>query len=75
MFHRQLTVDFHGLVLFAPDRLKRFFGGQIEDGTNVYKLMTNSNAGDDVIRQGIVLPVLGINDSHYEVYARDQRAP
>jgi hypothetical protein len=75
MFHQTLTVDFHGLVLFDPDRLREFLGGHIEDGTNIYKMMTTSEAGDEVVQRGIVLPVLGINDSNYEIYARDQSEP
>lgn len=65
-----ITVDFHGLVLLDPDRLIDFFGGHIHDGTNVYRAMTTSDVGEEVIRRGIVLPILGINDSHYEVFVR-----
>lgn len=70
MYHGKLTVDFHGLVVFDPDRLAAFFGGTIPAGTNVYRTMTTTDAGEAVIERGIVVPILGINDSTYEVFVR-----
>lgn len=70
-----LTVDFNGIVLFDPKRLKDYFGGSIDPGTNIYRRFTSSEAGDDVVRQGIVVPVMGINDSNYEVFLRSGDVP
>lgn len=75
MITTTLTVDFNGIVLFDPERLKQYFGGQIAAGTNVYRLMTTTQAGDDVLTQGIVVPIMGINDSTYEVILRTSDEP
>jgi hypothetical protein len=72
---KTITIDFHGIVLFSPERLKDYFGGSIEDGTNIYRIMTTTDAGEDVINKGIVIPILGINDSTYEVFARTKESP
>jgi hypothetical protein len=72
---KTITIDFHGIVLFSPERLKDYFGGSIEDGTNIYRIMTTPDAGEDVINKGIVIPILGINDSTYEVFARTKESP
>ncbi len=66
----ELSVDFNGIVLFEPDRLVAYFGGSIDDGQNVYKAFTSSPAGDEVMEQGIVTPILGINDGFYKLFVR-----
>ena len=64
-----ITVDFGGIVVFAPDRLVDYFG-KIEIDANIYKTFITSDDGEKVVEQGIVLPILGINDSHYPVFIR-----
>lgn len=65
-----ITVDYNGIVLFDPERLKNYFGGKIEDGENIYSKMIATAAGDDVVNKGIVIPILGINDSTYRLSVR-----
>lgn len=66
-----VTVDFNGIVLFEPNLLKKFFGGIIETGTNLYQRFTSTMEGDQVVDFGIVIPILGINDGNYRVIVRD----
>lgn len=66
-----VTVDFNGIVFFEPNLLKKFFGGVIDTGTNLYQRFTSTIEGDQVVDSGIVMPILGINDGNYRVIVRD----
>jgi hypothetical protein len=67
-----LAVDFNGLVLFDPTRLENFLGGPIVEGTNLWQRFTTTEDGDEVVNQGIVVPILGINDGSYRVVVRQE---
>lgn len=67
-----LTVDFNGIVLFDPDRLETFFGGRIDPGTDLWTRFTTTDDGDAVLSQGIVVPILGLNDGTYDVIVRHE---
>jgi hypothetical protein len=62
--------DYNGIVLFVPDALRRFYGGRIRKGTNLFKRLMTSDDGDEVIRRGIVVPVLAITDAGYSIVVR-----
>lgn len=70
MNNLKITVDFNGIVVFDPERLKKYFGGSIKYSENIYRKMTTTSAGDEVIQQGILIPILGINDSTYNFSIR-----
>lgn len=65
----EIIVDFGGIVIFDPDRLTEYFGG-IDVGTNLYRRFITTDDGERVVEAGIVTPILGINDSIYEVDVR-----
>ncbi|KAB0537869.1 hypothetical protein [Xanthomonas cissicola] len=65
----KLSVDFNGLVLFDLSRLSDHYGG-LEVGRNLWADFTNTEKGDEVVRQGIIVPLLGINDGLYDVCVR-----
>ncbi|UKE68209.1 hypothetical protein K8O61_11890 [Xanthomonas cerealis pv. cerealis] len=65
----KLSVDFNGLVLFDPSRLSDHYGG-LEVGRNLWADFTATEKGDEVVRQGIIVPLLGINDGLYDICVR-----
>jgi hypothetical protein len=64
------TTDFNGFVLFDPSALIHFCGGAIAEGTNLWHRFATSDDGDRVVDQGIMIPVLGINDGAYALHVR-----
>lgn len=64
-----VVVDFGGMVLFDCAGLAAFYGA-IDEGANLYARLTTSDEGEKVVDQGIVLPIIGINDSSYRVIVR-----
>ena len=67
----EVIVDFNGIVIFDPMLLCGFYPG-IAIGENLYRRFTQTDDGDKVVEQGIVLPIIGINDSIYRVLIRDE---
>jgi len=74
-----VITDFNGIVIFEPDRLIQFWGGQIQEGTDLYTHFMSSDDGDEVINRGIIIPILAITDAGYgvEFYINEKsdRAP
>lgn len=66
-FHQ--TVDYNGMVMFDPLRLHEYFGS-IKEGDNLFKLFTTTDHGDEVVKRGIAVPILSIDDSYYEILLR-----
>lgn len=64
-----VIVDFNGIVIFDPLLLERFYT-KLTPGENLYERFTGSEEGDAVVSQGIVVPLIGINDSIYKVIIR-----
>ena len=64
-----VIVDFNGIVIVDCAGLQDFYGG-IAEGTNLYEKFIQSDDGDEVVRLGIVVPIMGINDSIYKVFIR-----
>lgn len=65
----EVIVDFNGIVVFDPSLLEEFFT-EMKPGENLYRRFTTTDDGDKVVDKGIMIPVLGINDSIYKVYVR-----
>ncbi len=65
----EMTVDFNGMIIFDPERLQNYYSG-IDAGTNLYRKFTTTDDGDEVVKQGILVPIMGINDSTYPVIVR-----
>lgn len=65
MFKCVVNTDFNGIVIFEPYRLADFLGGSIAPGTDLFTMFRNSDAGDEVLKAGIVIPILAIDDAGY----------
>ena len=65
----EVVVDFGGIVLFDYSLLEEYFG-KIEIDENLYRKFITTKDGDEVVKQGIVVPIVGINDSSYNVVIR-----
>ncbi|OIJ41832.1 hypothetical protein [Massilia timonae] len=68
----ELIVDFNGIVIFDPSLLAGYFS-EINPGDNLYARFVRSDEGERVVEQGIVLPVLGLNDGIYSIILRPIR--
>jgi len=67
MLRYNVITDFNGIVIFDPDRLIQFWGGNIDEGTDLYTHFMSSDDGDKVIELGIIIPILAIDDAGYTV--------
>lgn len=72
----EVIVDFNGIIIFDCEGIQKFFSG-IEPGTNLYQRFTTTDDGDELVKQGILIPIMGINDSIYRVIVRmeDEESP
>lgn len=66
-----IIVDFNGIVIFDPVLLGAIHPA-VGRGENLYRRFTHTPEGDQVVKQGIVVPIIGINDSIYRVLIRDE---
>ena len=69
MYVGSISVDFNGIVLFDPDGLNRLFG-PIAEGTDLFTRFITTEEGDEVLKRGLIVPVLAIDDGEYEVVVR-----
>jgi hypothetical protein len=67
MLRYEIITDFNGIVLFEPNKLVRFFGGHIDEGSDLFTRFTSSDDGGKVVEQGIVIPILAIDDAGYGI--------
>jgi hypothetical protein len=49
-----------GIVLFDHPGILNFFGGKIELGQNILDDFVKTNKGDEVLDQGVALPIIGV---------------
>ncbi|MCE3606592.1 hypothetical protein LXA47_23760 [Massilia sp. P8910] len=70
----EVVVDFGGIVVFDDKGLQAYFG-HIGEGDNLYTRFTTGDDGDKVVAQGIVIPIIGVNDSIYRVLVRMDGEP
>jgi len=66
--------ELFGFVLLDPARLDDAVGGDAE-GQDLLDLFTTSNVGDDVARDGIAVPLLGVGPGYYTVTVRHASDP
>jgi len=69
MYIGDISAEYNGIVLFSPDGLVQHYG-HIEEGDNLFKRFTTTEEGDDVLRLGIVVPILAIDSDIYEIVVR-----
>lgn len=62
--------DANGIVLFDPGRLRERYGGSIAERTDLFTKFIATDEGDEVLKEGIVVPILSIDDAGYEVVVR-----
>ncbi|MCK6587427.1 MAG: hypothetical protein HUU21_16535 [Polyangiaceae bacterium] len=65
-----VITDFNGIVLFDPDLLQKRYGGRIDEGTDLFTKFTTTDEGDVVLTEGLIVPVLAIDDAPYKVIVR-----
>ena len=75
MWRATQGTDYNGIVLFEPGRLREFYGGRIRRGRNLFARFTKTEDGDAVLRRGIVVPILAIDDGGYSIIVRDAHEP
>lgn len=66
-FECDVDVDFNGIVIFVYPSLLSLFGGEIISGQNILEEFTTTEKGDEVLGQGLALPIMGIDDGTYRV--------
>ncbi|MDC7241686.1 MAG: hypothetical protein PQJ50_15130 [Spirochaetales bacterium] len=62
-----IQTDFNGIVIFEPTRLEAFYGGTIDENTNIFDKMLKTDDGEEVLKQGIIVPILAIDDAGYDI--------
>ncbi|WP_437637620.1 hypothetical protein [Sorangium sp. So ce854] len=75
MFVDTVITDYNGIVLFEPHLLQQRYGGAIEEGTDLFTRFTTTDEGDRVLAEGLIVPVLAIDDSPYKVIVRRASEP
>lgn len=66
--------ELYGLVLLDPERLDDLYEHGAR-GANLLERFTESEDGDRVSREGIVIPMLGLEAAYYTVVLRDPATP
>jgi hypothetical protein len=66
--------ELHGLVLLDPERLDAMYEQQARDA-DLLTRFTESEDGDRVSREGIAIPMLGLEPAYYTVVLRDVVSP
>src|SRR5262249_41930532 len=70
-------VEYNGIVVFDPRVLRAYYGGSIAAHANLFERYTTTEEGDDVLRRGIIVPILAIDDLGYDCIVKDaeERCP
>lgn len=66
-FECDVDVDFNGIIIFAYPKLASLFGGKIIKGQNILEEFTTTDKGDEVLDEGVALPIMGVDDGSYRV--------
>lgn len=66
------NTDYNGIVLFEPSLLKEYYGDRIRKGSNLFRRFMKTDDGDEVLRLGIIVPILAIDDAGYTVIFRQE---
>lgn len=59
-----VSVDFNGIVMFSYPDINSWFGG-ITSGDNILKPLIETDLGDKVMDEGIIVPIINIDDGDY----------
>jgi hypothetical protein len=59
-----LPIDFNGIVIFSYPDIDRWYNG-IRNGQNILKDFIETDIGDKVMDEGLVVPVVNIDDGDY----------
>lgn len=70
MQHLEVSVEYNGIVIYDPSVLAAHYGGGPPEGTNLFQRYVTTDEGDEVLRAGVVVPVLAIDDAGSEVVVR-----
>ncbi|WP_147451240.1 hypothetical protein [Corallococcus llansteffanensis] len=74
MFVTNVSADYNGIVLFEPTLLTKRYSPLL-DGTNLFKKFTTTDEGDEILREGLIVPVLAIDSAGYSIVVRDTDEP
>lgn len=64
---KNIMVDFNGIVIFSYPAIEKYFEGGIKNGQNILKNFIETDLGDKVIDDGVIIPITNIDDGSYEV--------
>lgn len=67
VYEHIVSVDFNGIVVFSYPDLSIFFKNGIADGRNILEEFTQTDLGDKVVDEGLVVPIINIDDGGYLV--------
>lgn len=66
----ELSVEYNGIVVYDPSVLANHYDGGIAEGENLFERYITTDEGNDVLRAGLFVPVLAIDDAGYEIVVR-----
>jgi hypothetical protein len=66
--------ELHGFVLLDPARLEAFYGAPVR-GLDLLKRFTRDDDGERVCREGVAIPMTGIDAGDYTILVRDPSSP
>jgi hypothetical protein len=68
-----LPVDFNGIVVFSYPDLDKWYNG-IVNGQNILKDFIQTDLGDKVMDEGLVIPIVNIDDGDYLIRIFHEKA-
>lgn len=71
MWIGRIGIDYNGFVLFDLEVVQCHYGAKLAEGTDLFTRYITTEEGDEVLKVGLMVPVLGIDDSEYTVVVRD----
>lgn len=63
----EVTTDANGLILYDPVVFREAYGATLQDGRNLLREYLSNESGDEVLRSGLVVPILAIDADTYSV--------
>ncbi len=70
MWQLTLDVETNGLVLFDLAIIQRHFAAGLPEGTDLLSRFRDDALGDVVLKRGLFLPILAIDDATYDILVR-----
>jgi len=77
MQYLDISVESNGIVLFDKKVFLEYFNGHIAEGENLFKRFLETDEGDAVLKAGLIVPILAIDDLGYDVIIKykEERCP